>query len=150
MDNLFLNRVIIILSPQPWNYLFISKHHYARELSKNNSVYYIGPPSNGRKFIFSCACEDANQQLKIVSYTVPSPDWLRFKLPGLYKKVVRFYLSKVLKSFVGKADVCFDFGCYQQFDSIDFVDAQKKIFFPVDDMKHITGCMRGCSHVFSV
>ncbi len=150
MDNFFWNKVIVILSPQPWNYLFISKHHYALELSRSNKVFFIGPPSHGKNLTFSCIDEINHTQLKVVTYTIPSPDWLRFKLPWLYKKIVRFYLKKVLKTLVGKADVCFDFGCYQQFNSLDFISADFKIFFPVDDFGSLQAVDRGSDLILTV
>ncbi len=129
----FDQKVVLILSPQPWNYLFISKHHYARELAKGNYVYYVGPPEHGEHFSYSCSDEENNKRLKIVSYTILCPNWLRFRFPSLYKKIVRYYLIKFLVKLCDQADVCIDFGCYQQFDSMDFIRARFKIFFPVDD-----------------
>lgn len=40
------NKTIIIISPDSWESLPVSKHHYAIELSKNNFVYFINPPNN--------------------------------------------------------------------------------------------------------
>lgn len=37
---------ILIISPEPWDGLHVSKHHYATRLAKNgNDVYFLGPPS---------------------------------------------------------------------------------------------------------
>lgn len=38
---------ILIISPEPWHHLFISKHHYAIELGKTNRVFFLNPPSSG-------------------------------------------------------------------------------------------------------
>ena len=36
---------ILLVSPEPWNHIFVSKHHYAIHLSRRgNEVYYLGPP----------------------------------------------------------------------------------------------------------
>lgn len=45
MDRFFHNKNVLIISPEPWDHLFVSKHHYAIELSKNNRVYFLNPPT---------------------------------------------------------------------------------------------------------
>jgi hypothetical protein len=35
------SKIILIISPDAWNALPVSKHHYAIELAKNNAVYFI-------------------------------------------------------------------------------------------------------------
>lgn len=38
---------ILIISPEPWDHLFVSKHHYAIELARRgHSVLFYGPPSD--------------------------------------------------------------------------------------------------------
>ena len=35
----------MIISPEPWNHIFVSKHHYAVQLgTRGNTVYFLGPP----------------------------------------------------------------------------------------------------------
>ena len=36
---------ILLISPEPWGVNFVSKHHYANYLAKNNTVYFLNPPS---------------------------------------------------------------------------------------------------------
>ena len=45
MGRFFNDKNILLISPEPWNHLFVSKHHYAIELSIDNCVYFLGPPS---------------------------------------------------------------------------------------------------------
>lgn len=40
----FIGKNILIVSPESWNHLFVSKHNYAIELSKYNKVYFLNPP----------------------------------------------------------------------------------------------------------
>lgn len=43
----FNNKTILIISPEPWGKMMISKHHYALELAKlGNEVYFLNPPNN--------------------------------------------------------------------------------------------------------
>lgn len=45
----FQNKNILIISPEPWSHIFVSKHHYAIHLAKNqNKVFFLNPP--GRRF----------------------------------------------------------------------------------------------------
>lgn len=40
------NRTILLVSPEPWDHIFVSKHHYAVFLArKQNKVFFLGPPS---------------------------------------------------------------------------------------------------------
>lgn len=42
---------ILIISPEPWNHIFISKHHYATHLAKRgNKVFFLNPPSNVNEY----------------------------------------------------------------------------------------------------
>lgn len=42
-----VNKNILIISPEPWDHIFVSKHHYAIALAKRgNHVCFLNPPSN--------------------------------------------------------------------------------------------------------
>jgi len=148
MERKFKDKKIVILSPQPWNHLFISKHHYAKELAKQNDVFYVSAPSH--KWTLDYTVKIIEKRLALINFSVLVPDLVKFKLPWLYKSIVKRSLKKILKQEVGVADFSIDFGCYQFFDSIDFLPAKYKIFFPVDDFPHLTGDMRGSDIVLTV
>jgi hypothetical protein len=41
------NKNILLISPEPWNHIFVSKHHYATHLAaRGNKVFFLNPPSN--------------------------------------------------------------------------------------------------------
>lgn len=41
------NKNILLISPEPWEHVFVSKHHYATHLAKRgNSVFFLNPPGN--------------------------------------------------------------------------------------------------------
>lgn len=148
MNAEFRDKVIYIFSPQPWSYLQISKHHYARALAKRNRVYFISPPNSGTQFSFSV--KEVQSGLHLVTYTLAVPGFLRFKLPAIYKWLLRLYLSRKLRASLPAADVAFDFGCYQQFDNMNFIPAGYKIFFPVDDFGTLKPDDRGANLVLTV
>lgn len=40
------NKNILIVSPEQWTHMFVSKHHYAIQLARrNNKVFFLNPPS---------------------------------------------------------------------------------------------------------
>ncbi|GAA5036489.1 hypothetical protein GCM10011506_30370 [Marivirga lumbricoides] len=44
------NKNILIISPEPWDHIFVSKHHYATHLARlGNKIYYLNPASDGLK-----------------------------------------------------------------------------------------------------
>ena len=39
------NKNILLISPEPWDHIFVSKHHYAVHLAKRgNKVFFLNPP----------------------------------------------------------------------------------------------------------
>lgn len=143
------NKTIVVLSPQPWNNLYISKHHYARALALNNKVIYISAPGN-EKTNFKLEQPDAALNLFVLHWNVSIPDALRFHLNPLYKFFVKRKLLSILPKIAPQIDICFDFGSYQQYDSIRWFPAGFKIFFPVDDHETLTPQHRGADLVLSV
>ncbi|GHN02878.1 hypothetical protein WSM22_43670 [Cytophagales bacterium WSM2-2] len=145
----FNDKKIIILSPQPWSNLQISKHHYAREFAKKNRVVYVTAPlcRFGFRSIFQINNEDG---VEVLSYSIPLPSQFRFKLPFIYKWYIKSVLPGFLKEMIGEIDYLFDFGCYQEYDSLDFIEAVYKIFFPVDDNPKLKGDKRGANLVLTV
>jgi hypothetical protein len=143
-------RNIVIFSPQRWNHLYISKQHYALALARNNRVWFISAPEETPGMAYRISYPVADLPLTLVSYKVILPDICKFKMPGLYKKVTAARLRSLVKQLAGKVDVCIDFGCYQFFNNLDFIDAEHKIYFPVDDFENLVASKRGARYVFSV
>lgn len=46
MAEFFTGKNVMIVSQEPWDHLFVSKHHYAIELSQKNKVFFVNPPGN--------------------------------------------------------------------------------------------------------
>ncbi|MDW3211699.1 MAG: hypothetical protein R8N23_17660 [Reichenbachiella sp.] len=47
------NKTILIISPEAWSQLHVSKHHYAKHLTSHNTVYFLNPPSDRFKITSS-------------------------------------------------------------------------------------------------
>jgi hypothetical protein len=41
-----VNKKILLISPEPWDHIFVSKHHYAIYLGESNEVYFLNPPNH--------------------------------------------------------------------------------------------------------
>lgn len=110
MGNFFKNKNILLVSPEPWNHLYISKHHYAIELAKNNNVYFLNPPA--RSFGLS---RIGILNLWVVDYT-RFPKGLRF-FPAILQ---RFLMKIKFRKLEEMAGVQFD--CIWSFDNSVFFD----------------------------
>ena len=145
----FSGRNILILSPQPWNNLFISKHNYARAFAVHNKVIYVGAPGHNKGgFKFTKPEKDIN--LQILEYNIPLPEKIKFHWNRVYQLFIKFTLKRIFKKEGIDFDVCIDFGCYQQYRSIHWIPAKTHIFFPVDDHYFLRIQDRGANLIFSV
>ena len=44
------NKNILLISPEAWEHIFVSKHHYATHLATlGNKVFFLDPPNNQNK-----------------------------------------------------------------------------------------------------
>jgi hypothetical protein len=146
----FSGKKILILSPQPWNYFYISKHHYAMELARKNQVWFMSSPETGIGWKLQERKIAEDRELRLIDYKIPVQASLRFHAKPLYKLIHRLAVRKLLDKLAPEFDICIDFGCYAFFDSIRFIKARKKIFFPVDNFGHIPFSTRGSDYIFTV
>ena len=84
------NKTILIISPQPWDHIAISKHHYANELAaRNNTVYFLEPPNPELSCPVSIRPSKDQPRTKIISYRPSFLDKTRFHAHGIYKQFVK-------------------------------------------------------------
>lgn len=103
---------ILIISPEPWTHLYVSKHHYAIQLSFENKVFFLNPPGKSQAVV----CEETSfNNLFSVSYG-KFVAGLRF-LPGFLQ---RFFMSKVFNRVQKACSVEFDI--IWSFDNSVFFD----------------------------
>ncbi len=129
---LLSGKSIIILSPQEWGTLHISKHHYAIELAAmGNSVYYINPPNRIDKGVQVINIPN-NHGLHLVNYATFFPYVLRFHFPYLYRKLMRLQVKKILYAIgIPSPDIVWSFEL-NIFPYLGWFNAGLKIFHPVD------------------
>lgn len=123
----------IVVSPQSWGKMFISKHHYAVELSKlGYEVFFVNPPKEnklgGLPRIKIEATEYEN--LVTVNHTLFFSSYLKFHLPFLHHILIFIQRWRLLKK-IGKPDIILSFDLTNNFPLKGL--ACKKIFFAADE-----------------
>ncbi len=107
-----VNKSILLISPEPWDHIFVSKHHYAVYLAKKgNRVFFLNPPS---KTSFDVKPSDY-ENLWYIEYN-GFPKGLRF-YPAFLQ---RHYISNKFKAL--EKLCCVDFHVVWSFDNSVFYD----------------------------
>lgn len=125
----FCGKSVLILSPQPWEHIHLSKHHYARELaSRGNRVYFVDPPVPNQKPSIRASDFDG---IWVINYPQLAPNLVRFHFRWLYRHFVKLNIRRITRLLPSPPDVvwCFDFNLFP--DLRDF-RAEKTIYHPVD------------------
>ena len=116
MDAFLHDKSILIVSPEPWDHIFVSKHHYAIRLAaRNNRVFFLQPPGNRRLGIDATGYNN----IWVISYT-GFPRGLRF-YPGIVRKaVLRKKFHAIQKAAATSFDIVwsFDNSVFFDFDAL--------------------------------
>jgi glycosyltransferase involved in cell wall biosynthesis len=102
---------ILLISPEPWKHIHVSKHHYAIHLGqRGNRVFFLGPPGN-----VDATSPTTYPNVSSVQYT-GFPRGLRF-----YPRVLqRYFLQKRFAALAALCDSRFDI--VWSFDNSVFFD----------------------------
>lgn len=120
---IFKNKNILIISPEPWSMMFVSKHHYAKALaSLGNDVFFLNPPNQNFKNIEILPTEFHN--VSIINYK-PIFRGLRF-LPIFLSN----FCESIQKRIIEKK-------CDLKFDVIWSFEASRFFNFDIWDKKTI-------------
>jgi len=124
------NKRILILSPNYWGDMHISKHHYAKELSKRgNIVYFLNPPSIKGAF-FKLTKEATN--LYVINYKTFNRGGAVF--PNLLIQLLTYLQIKFIEFKIGKKiDIVWSFTT-SIFYQLNWFKASFRIFHPVDQL----------------
>lgn len=121
---------ILVISPEPWDGHFVSKHHYARELSRRgHRVLFHGPPdiSGPMRLV---AAPDTPGELRVLHAPRVAPG-LRFMPPPLRRALEAHWLTKVERLASARVDVVWNFENSRFFD-LRFAGKRLKIYQQVD------------------
>ncbi|MDB9964267.1 hypothetical protein OAD50_04265 [Vicingaceae bacterium] len=126
----FKNSIILILSPNAWGDMHISKHHYAMALSKlGNDVYFLNPPSLGAALM---RFTKITENLTIIDYRPLYRG--REVLPNFIFQFLIWLQVKFIQLRIGKkVDVLWSFTT-SIFHKLNWFNSDFKIFHPVDQL----------------
>ncbi len=123
-------KTILIISPDKWNNLRLSKHNYAEELAEmGNNVFYLLPPETrqSRKPIIQRKLSNNLQLVEFNTFVKGE----RF-IPSTILNFIRKYQATELKKLLGGSiDIVWSFYGAQFFD-LSVFGKSFKIFHPVD------------------
>lgn len=126
----FSNKTIIILSPEDWGKNQLSKHHYAKELSKNNLVYFVHTsPHYTQKEFIEISTIAPNLNLVHLKNVVKGVTKLPSYLIDIQNKYIIFKLLKAIGN--PKIDILWSFD-QSKFQNLKQFKATYSIFHPVD------------------
>lgn len=121
--------VILLISPEPWEGQFVSKHHYAIELAKRgHEVLFYGPPNVGVMRLERI--ESAEGSLTVVHAPSPAPG-LRYAPAKLRLSLERRWLRRLEILSGQHIDLVWLFENSRFFD-MSFADKRFKIYHQVD------------------
>jgi glycosyltransferase involved in cell wall biosynthesis len=148
------NKTILILSPQSWGKMFLSKHHYAVELAKyGNKVYFLNPPHFQKELpAVALKPDDTIKNLTIINHRISFPYNLKFHWVKLFHFLMRFHLKKVLRCIGEPVDIIWSFDLGNLYPFSIFPGNSLKIFHPVDEplTKEAITAAKGADIIFSV
>lgn len=133
----FLNgKTILIISPQAWGTMFLSKHHYAIELAaKGNRVYFLNPPDETHKsngFVEFIKNEEY-PNLTLINHGLFFNYNFKFHIPYLFHRLMRLQISRILKLIDEPIEIVWSFDIGHLYPFKFFPDESLKIFHPVDE-----------------
>ena len=101
---IFEHKNILIVSPEPWDHIFVSKHHYAVHLAnRGNVVFFLNPP--GREYRRTSTPFENVFQIDYRGF----PPLLRF-YPAFLQRLVMSYVYRKIERLCGNQfDVIWSF-----------------------------------------
>jgi len=149
------NKTILLLSPQSWGKMFISKHHYAVELARRgNRVYFLNPPGEGHQSDKRVAIDPLPgvEGLFLVTHRLYFPYNLKFHAPRIFHWLMRRQVSNILRAIGVTPDIIWSFDLNHMYPLSFFGNGTYKIFHPVDEPlnKAALASGLGADIVFSV
>ena len=131
----FLNKKnVLIISPNFWGDIHITKHHYSLEMHKlGANIFFLNPPS--RSFGGFLKTTEIFEKFKVIDFQLHIPGRIKNYFPRIYY----YYMSLIVKRICAIADndifLSIDFSRDLPFSltKINYFNSKHKIFFPVDN-----------------
>ena len=128
------NQSILLIAPQPWDHLHISKHHYAISLARQgNTVYYLEPPDTTLSSEIEIAPVAEHAGVWIVRYRPSFPFVLRFHARWIYDRLMQRQIRRIVETIARPIDVVWSFE-FNLFTNLRDFGAPLVVFHPVDPL----------------
>ncbi len=140
------NKTILILSPQAWGQMFISKHHYAVELARRgNKVFYLNPPGEAHvdQKPVSVTSLPFAPGLYLVTHRLYFPYNLKFHAQKLFHWLMKRQIRKIRKAIGSTIDIVWSFDLNNIYQLDEVGQQSIKIFHPVDEPLNETAILAG-------
>jgi glycosyltransferase involved in cell wall biosynthesis len=125
---------VLLISPQHWGTMRVTKHHYAIELAKlGHEVFFLEPTEASWKLnqsAFRITPSDA-EGVNLLQQQINVPYNLKFHLKGLFDWFIKRHIKKLEKQ-LGPFDLVWSFDLTNAMPLIYFSNNSKKIFFAAD------------------
>jgi glycosyltransferase involved in cell wall biosynthesis len=122
---------VLLISPQPWDHIHLSKHHYAIELARRgNEVFFLGPPDDAADAGIRVESVPGVPLVRVIRYRLAIPAAVRIHMRPMFDLLLRRTVAKIREA-TGSIDVvwCFDFNL---FADLGVFGAPLNLFHPVD------------------
>lgn len=132
---------VLIISPQPWKHIPVSKHNYARVLAKReNIVYFLNPiryafEARQKRGVVPTAVHGIFE----VSVSFPMPRVLRFHARSVHDAVVQRLVLRLFQLIDGPPDVTWSFDP-NTFSDLRVFKSEVRIYHivdPINDPSHV-------------
>jgi glycosyltransferase involved in cell wall biosynthesis len=123
---------VLVISPQPWDHIAVSKHHYAIELARRgNRVFFLEPPALHAAAPVQISAAPGQPGVTIVRYRLPFPGVLRFHARPVFDWLMRRHVQRLRRAIGMPLDAvwCFE---YNLFSDLRWFGAPVRIYHPVD------------------
>lgn len=130
------DKTILIVSPQKWTNMFISKNHYAAELAKRgNRVFFLNPPAQGRSRVGDRICMNPSPipGLTLIDHHLFFPYRLKFHALPLFHRLMQRQVKDLLRKIGTPVDIIWSFDIGNLYPFRLFGKDPAKIFHPVDE-----------------
>lgn len=142
-----------MISPQPWDGFQVSKHHYAKELTRlGNTVFFVDPPvldgtlKPGQVHVSE---DERDNRIQLVKYC---PRWYnsKFHARWLFDRTMRYQARHIVNRCGGRFNCVWDFDNTYNFISLQHFKADLSIFHAVDQISSRHSSPKNADFVFSV
>ncbi len=124
---------VLVISPQHWGTMRVTKHHYAIELAKlGHEVYFLEPLEPNWKISQTNFTPKVTeyQNLKVLSHSIVAPYNLKFHTKGFFYLFMKRHIQKMEKR-IGRFDLVWSFDLTGAIP-LKYFNTSRKIFFAAD------------------